>query len=539
MGAPQATGPAWIDESATLGAAFNSTSPGPQLLTAAHGALYLLQTRQGTGGSNVNGSGVYKSSDNGNTWTLLDSANTPLNALGAMVHDVAGDRLICGLVVDTFPQSQQTLFLKNFSLATESWGASYATGGPVAQTVVQFCYLRPDSSVVLVYDLGAGNNPGGTTRMRAAVWNGLVWSSSIDVGAAILPAQASGNILVSAATGVMDPVSGVIHLAAGDNTASDFFYQALLADNTLGQSNTFTQVGLGLSGNSFKNMVLFGGALYLPFPSNSFTNNSILIGSPSTAPVWTQVTPSNMAQPAGFVNRAGAIQADASTLYWMTSFFDHATGTFVAFQLFTSTDAGLTWAVVPDNATANFFYNFDTGGSAQAPHAQPIFGNPGVSFTLILGASVSTVYAFTQVRNSFTGIFQSYLMNLESFTSAGRLVLSGTPPPGTVGVAYGFCFVASGGIPPYTFSLDSGSVPPGTSLGASTGCITGTPTTAGTFCFTVRVTDSALSSATLSPCITIVAGSLIIQLIGWKLYPEIPCGESAEAVEIPKIKRAI
>lgn len=119
------------------------------------------------------------------------------------------------------------------------------------------------------------------------------------------------------------------------------------------------------------------------------------------------------------------------------------------------------------------------------------------------------------------------------------LTLSGTPPNGTVGTAYGFCFSAAGGSPPYSYAIVSGSIPTGTSLGAGTGCITGTPTTAGTFCFRVTVTDADLNTASLDRCITIVAGSLIIQLIGWKLYPEVPCGESVEAVEIPNVKQAV
>ena len=543
MGAPQNAGPAWIDANILPGApAFaGGDAPSNRYLISAHGALYAFQFRLQSGGSNINGCGVYKSTDDGNTWTLLDSLNGPDSASGSPCYDAANDKIICGLVGQTFPVSLQTTFLKDFNLnggAGEAWGADYATGGPVAQTLIPYTFLRSDSSVVIVYDLGNGNNPGGTTRLRAAVWDGLAWSSSIDVGAAILPAQAAGNILVSGTCAEL-AADDVIHLAFGNSTGVDYVYQQFLADNTLGQSDTFTNVGLGLSGNTFRNLAIFNDHLYITFPSNSFTNPSVLIGTPVSAPVWSQSSPSNMAQSAGFLNRGMSILADGTTLYWIISFFDAGTGTYTGWQIWTSADDGSTWAVVPDNAAANYFYNFEPGGSALAPNAQPILGQLGLSFTLIIGGGVTTAYAFVQVRNSVTGIFQTYYMNFEEFATGEPLALTGNPPAGLVGTPYGYCFSATGGTPPYTFTLDSGSVPPGTSLDASTGCITGTPTTAGTFCFVLRVTDSVLDFATLSACITILAGSLIVQLIGVKMYPVKTCAPFEETEEIPEVKQAV
>jgi len=78
-------------------------------------------------------------------------------------------------------------------------------------------------------------------------------------------------------------------------------------------------------------------------------------------------------------------------------------------------------------------------------------------------------------------------------------------PGGTVGSAYSQTLGASGGTPPYTWSVTSGSLPAGLSLAAASGQISGTPTTAGTASFTIQVKDSA--NATVAEALSIVIGS--------------------------------
>ncbi|HEY1342292.1 MAG TPA: putative Ig domain-containing protein, partial [Bryobacteraceae bacterium] len=67
--------------------------------------------------------------------------------------------------------------------------------------------------------------------------------------------------------------------------------------------------------------------------------------------------------------------------------------------------------------------------------------------------------------------------------------------PATVGSPYSQQLGASGGIPPYQWSVSAGSLPAGLNL-SSSGAISGTPTAAGTSNFTVRATDSNNSSDT-------------------------------------------
>ena len=90
------------------------------------------------------------------------------------------------------------------------------------------------------------------------------------------------------------------------------------------------------------------------------------------------------------------------------------------------------------------------------------------------------------------------------------LALSCPANAATVGVPYNSAWVASGGVPPYSFSLltaDS-TVPAGLSVGqiGPDGTLTGTPTTAGTYSSVMDVTDSAGNIAYAS-C-TIVTAAL-------------------------------
>ena len=85
------------------------------------------------------------------------------------------------------------------------------------------------------------------------------------------------------------------------------------------------------------------------------------------------------------------------------------------------------------------------------------------------------------------------------------LTITSTLPSGTVGAIYSGSLNASGGTPPYAFSVVSGQLPAGLLLGASSGTISGTPTAAGIFSFAIAASDSKALSKQQSLQITIAS----------------------------------
>ena len=73
-------------------------------------------------------------------------------------------------------------------------------------------------------------------------------------------------------------------------------------------------------------------------------------------------------------------------------------------------------------------------------------------------------------------------------------VTTTTLPAGTEGQPYSAALMASGGNPPYTWTVISGSLPGGLKLHKSTGAITGKPSAGGST-FTVEVTDTKTASS--------------------------------------------
>ena len=122
--------------------------------------------------------------------------------------------------------------------------------------------------------------------------------------------------------------------------------------------------------------------------------------------------------------------------------------------------------------------------------------------------SAAGTSSFTVQLTDATGVTASQKLSLTIVASV-TITTPSPLPTGEAAIGYSQKLAASGGTPPYTWSLTgSGALPSGLTFSAS-GLLAGTPATAGTFNFTVQATDSNKVTASTAFALTI-AGALAI-----------------------------
>jgi hypothetical protein len=152
-----------------------------------------------------------------------------------------------------------------------------------------------------------------------------------------------------------------------------------------------------------------------------------------------------------------------------------------------------------------------TLASGTLPTGLAISSGGVISGTPTAGGSFSFTVQATDAESPSQTAKQALSITINT-TSSGLSITTKSPLPGaTLGSTYSAMVTASGGTPPYTWSLgNSSTLPSGLSLtsGSPAATVTGKPTTTGTFQFTLDVKDSAGTPATVSASFTVtVTGS--------------------------------
>ncbi|HUO29752.1 MAG TPA: putative Ig domain-containing protein [Bryobacteraceae bacterium] len=174
-----------------------------------------------------------------------------------------------------------------------------------------------------------------------------------------------------------------------------------------------------------------------------------------------------------------------------------------------------TAAVLPDAAVNESYSQTLSAAGGVAPYTWAVTAG-----SLPAGLTLSAAGALTG-KPSAAGTFQltvTVMDNAQAAASqqftlvvANALTITTTAlPGGKTGAAYSQTLAATGGVPPYAFSVSTGTLPPGISL--SSAILAGTPTTPGSYTFTIAVTDSA--SATAAQQLTITVGGLVVTTTG-------------------------
>ncbi len=119
--------------------------------------------------------------------------------------------------------------------------------------------------------------------------------------------------------------------------------------------------------------------------------------------------------------------------------------------------------------------------------AGTISGTPATlgTYSLTLGVADSTTPPLT--------VQQVLTITVSNYAPSPLVIVNSSLPLGTLGASYTAPLVATGGVPPYSWTILSGNLPPGLGI-TSAGLISGTPSFAGTYNLVVQVRDGSVSS---------------------------------------------
>jgi hypothetical protein len=154
-----------------------------------------------------------------------------------------------------------------------------------------------------------------------------------------------------------------------------------------------------------------------------------------------------------------------------------------------------------------------TAGASYSQALAAIGGTPPYVWSIAAGglpaglsfdAGTATISGVPTLGGSFT--FAAQVMDNNSVTTTKQFTLAVaisnlaittvSPLPGaTAGSSYALSLSATGGVPPYVWTVKKGSLPPGLALDPASNAIAGTPAAGGAFAFTLQVADAGGGSA--------------------------------------------
>ena len=406
---------------------------------------------------------VWKSTDNGATWTAITDNRGPAAAIPG--YDPVGNRLVWAMT-----GTGGAAFLFDFDFSgpnVDTFGASYAAAGPI---------MNGGATRIL---------SNGNIRIIDTAGTTLQWAEFAS-GAWSVPATFATDAAGVTAMAILDPSDGIALFWRRPGGPPNGYVKSGLLDvaGTLGTVTTYPQTADVFPFN-FGYGTTDGTDLSVPFEVQNnptgFLGIRREIGSPFTGPVWTE---------------------------------DTVDATVNGGSEFITVESGLLTCYFTENVDATRIRRcqFVAGAWNAGTVIYDIVAvpPPGLVFPsnppLIDGLSASTDGLIIQVADA-TAPAHHFGSTLVFLQPPGVPLLVTCPPnTATAGVAYlGFLFV-TGGLAPYIFSVTVGALPPGLVLDPNTGQVSGFPTVAGVYAYTIFAVDSLGSTGSSSCSITVHIG---------------------------------
>ncbi len=386
------------------------------------------------------------------------------------------------------------------------------TGVPAAAGTSTFTIQVTDSHAVTSSKAFTLTVVGGLSIATASLPNGTVgvaYSQTIAASGGAAPYSWSIVAGSSPAGTALNPTSGT--LSGTPTSSASFTFTVQVTDSSSNTaSKPFTVV--------IASGVIISTAPALPTGSVGMAYSQPLAASGGTPPYSWAIASGSL--PAGLALSAAGVISGTPTATATATFAIQATdstgvkGSKTFTLSIVSTPAISTTSPLPGGEIGVLYSQTLTAVGGAPPYTWSVSAN-ALPAGLTLSAA-GTIGGTPSAAGTFT--FTAQITDSNSVSVTKSLVIAvavrvGITTPatlngGSVAAAYSQTLAATGGLPPYSWSVVSGTLPSGVTLSGA-GVIAGSPTAPGTFTFTVRVTDSAAVTASQQFTITVATGLII------------------------------
>jgi Putative Ig domain len=350
------------------------------------------------------------------------------------------------------------------------------------------------------------------TKNQGVTWT-LTGTGCAGTGCGTISSTTAAQIVYTSPTGITSALTVTLMAVAKGNSGATATVSITVNEapqfTTLTLPNGANGVGysqqvaaeFGVTPYTFAPACAAGGTHCLPPGLNINSNTGTIVGTPTTSGTFTfavKLTDNAFVPLSVTSNQFTVIINPATALTISSTVLPNATvgSTYTTSVQATGGVPPYSWSLPANSLPPGLTFNTTSGQVSGTPTVAGVFS----FFPTVTDSSIPP-QTFTPPAGKPVSITVAGAPTLKAVTP--------TLPSGAVATGYSASLVATGGVPPYTWSLSSGQLPSGLRLNSQSGTITGTPVLVTTSPFTVQVTDSVGSpAASQNLSISIVVGTV-------------------------------